>query len=399
MDSTNVRTAPEIGQGLAQELNGAHDVASLKKAIQDTYDAHDTSSQTDWNTMSQILKNSVSLKQIGLGDFVLTGVDESNTGNPEIIMKDGNVNIAVDETGVAHVLPATMSTGDAFTAPAAPATSGDATTPPPAGTTADAPLAPAAPPTTAPTDSAAPQAAPATDAPSPASTAGDTTPSEDPATGVAPDGSFGQNGRKMVLSSDGTQGTYTVQPGDSLWTIAEDKLGVGDAANDPDFQTRVANLVAQLTSDNNISNPDMIYPGQQLNFTNLQNSAYDSSSYDAGSASSSTTSPSASDAAASPPPVIASSDVVPTSQDSSPDGSSSTDDPPVGQTPAQTDSGVSQPGSSSIAQNPDGPNSTPDIPNYNTVPLPPQDQDLTPPSLPPDAGTLSHSGSGDDFGS
>jgi LysM repeat protein len=93
----------------------------------------------------------------------------------------------------------------------------------------------------------------------------------------------------MVLSSDGTQGTYTVQPGDSLWTIAEDKLSVGDAANDPTFQTRVANLVAQLTSDNGISNPDMILPGQQLTFTNLQNSAYDASSSDATSVPSSDT--------------------------------------------------------------------------------------------------------------
>jgi LysM repeat protein len=172
----------------------------------------------------------------------------------------------------------------------------------PPGTASDAPVAPptivplepAAPPSAPVADSTVP--APATDAPPTAPDSSDATSAEDPSTGVAPDGSFGQNGRKMVLSSDGTQGTYTVQPGDSLWTIAEDKLGVGDAANDPTFQARVANLVAQLTSDNNITNPDLILPGQQLTFTNLQNSAYDSSSSDASSLPSSGTDASSTDA-------------------------------------------------------------------------------------------------------
>jgi LysM repeat protein len=193
----------------------------------------------------------------------------------------------------------------------------------------------------------------------------------------------------MTLSSDGTQGTYTVQPGDSLWTIAEDKLGVGDAANDPEFQTRVANLVAQLTSDNNISDPDLIYPGQQLTFTNLQNSAYDPSSYDAASATSPTTAASATDAPSQPPPV----NVAPTSSDSGQDGSS-TDYAPAGQTPAQDYSAASQAGSNLIAQSPNGSYSTADVTNYNTLPLPPQD--LTPLPTQPDAGTMNGSGSGDD---
>jgi LysM repeat protein len=194
----------------------------------------------------------------------------------------------------------------------------------------------------------------------------------------------------MVLNSDGTQGTYTVQSGDSLWTIAEDKLGVGNASNDADFQTRVANLVAQLTADNNITNPDMIYPGQQLTFTNLQNSAYDSSSYDASSTSASTGGTTATDAT-TPSPVTASSGVIPAGPDSSPDSTSSPVDSTAGQAPTQADSVISQPGPL-VAQSPGNPSSTPEVANYNTVPLPPQDQDLAPPAQ------SAMAGNGDDSG-
>jgi LysM repeat protein len=253
MDSTNIRTAPE----LAQELNSANDKTSFSKAILDTCNAHDESSHADWTQMNQTLRESVSLKQLGLGDFVLTGTDTSHPSDPEITLSkpDGSEPIAVDSQGI-------ITVGSLFPAAATDATAAPVTV---AAVPTDSTVAPASA-TAAPTD--------ATAAPS---TSGDGTIAEDPATGVAPDGSFGPNGRKMVLNSDSTQGVYTVQPGDSLWTIAEDKLSVGDASSDPDFQTNVANLVAQLTSDNNISDPDLIYPGQTITFTNLQNSAYDTS--------------------------------------------------------------------------------------------------------------------------
>jgi hypothetical protein len=127
MNNTNVRTAPDIAQGLVKELNGAQDAPSLQKAIQDTYDANDKATQTDWNAMSAILRNSVSLKRFGLGDFVLTGVDESSKGVPELTMvrNDGSVNIALvagsSPDAPSPTVVSTQTAGDGTATPGAPA--------------------------------------------------------------------------------------------------------------------------------------------------------------------------------------------------------------------------------------------------------------------------------------
>jgi hypothetical protein len=206
----------------------------------------------------------------------------------------------------------------------------------------------------------------------------------------------------MQLNSDDTQGVYTVQPGDSLWTIAEDKLGVGGAANDPDFQTRVANLVNQLASDNNISNPDMITPGEQLTFTNLQNSAYNPGTSDASTVSSTTssvttsptdstvnattsstdtTTPSPADTTTSTAATTSDGSVSPVAttpvnpSNMSPDNSTTNSDSASTQTPDTDDSAVSSP--SSVAPPLAGQSSASIVsPDYNGVPLPAQDADM-----------------------
>jgi hypothetical protein len=394
MDATKIKTAPE----LITELGNAHDQPSLSQAILDTCNAHDAASQDDWTKMSKMLHDNVSMSKLGLGDFAITGVDESDKSNPQLTMsnKDGSELIAVDGQGRIFALsdlfsPASSDSSDTTTPAATPTT--DATTTPAATPTTDATTTPAAAPTTDATTT--PAATPSTDATT-------TSANEDPATGLAPDGSFGPNGRKMQLNSDDTQGVYTVQPGDSLWTIAEDKLGVGGAANDPDFQTRVANLVNQLASDNNISNPDMITPGEQLTFTNLQNSAYNPGTSDASTVSSTTssvttsptdstvnattsstdtTTPSPADTTTSTAATTSDGSVSPVAttpvnpSNMSPDNSTTNSDSASTQTPDTDDSAVSSP--SSVAPPLAGQSSASIVsPDYNGVPLPAQDADM-----------------------
>ena len=57
-----------------------------------------------------------------------------------------------------------------------------------------------------------------------------------------------------------SHGTHVVQRGESLWSIAKSLLG-GNASN-AEIQAKVKELAAM----NGISNPNRIYPGQQINY-------------------------------------------------------------------------------------------------------------------------------------
>ena len=84
---------------------------------------------------------------------------------------------------------------------------------------------------------------------------------------------FGANDRAMILSADKNSGVYNIQSGDTLWAIAQDALTKPGETLSSDQQTAMATqilaMVDQIASDNNISNPDEIYPGQQIMINNL----------------------------------------------------------------------------------------------------------------------------------
>jgi LysM domain len=85
---------------------------------------------------------------------------------------------------------------------------------------------------------------------------------------------FGANGRQMQMSADGNSGSYSVQGGDNLWSIAQDALTPPGQTLTPDQKASLApeiqQMVTQIAQDNNISDPNEIYPGQQLTINGLK---------------------------------------------------------------------------------------------------------------------------------
>ena len=76
-------------------------------------------------------------------------------------------------------------------------------------------------------------------------------------------------------------GNYSIQAGDSLWTIAKNQYG-DNLKSDAD----IANAVNEIASANNLENPDLIYAGDELNLPDLFNESQeiDSSETDSQSA-------------------------------------------------------------------------------------------------------------------
>lgn len=148
-------------------------------------------------------------------------------------------------------------------APAPTPTPAPAPTPPPAPAPAPAPPPAPAP---APVQSAAPEPAVTASAPqrqtgvrpTPAPAQVAVAPAAPPAPVPAPAPAPPREIVAVAQSHAAGTGSLTVRAGDSLWSIAQDRLGSGASAQ------RILREVDRLWSLNGLDDPDLIYAGQQL---------------------------------------------------------------------------------------------------------------------------------------
>ena len=72
---------------------------------------------------------------------------------------------------------------------------------------------------------------------------------------------FGESGRRFDTANDGRT-TYTVQPGDNLWSISKDLLQ--RQSSSPPTPQEITRAYQEIARENGIANPNLIHPGEKF---------------------------------------------------------------------------------------------------------------------------------------
>jgi hypothetical protein len=229
---------------VVSKFENANDANSFKGAFNSAVLLTETDRSSWQDVQSQL--QSADLSKIGLNGFEITGIDAPQSNNNGAALSPELELTATDGSGKTERVDSNGKIYDSQNNPTGDTLQFANSTP---------------------SDSTSTTAA-TTSGDSTSATTNGTTPSDNAAAPI------GNNGRTVQMNSDDTSGTYSVQGGDTLWSIAQDVLTPPGQTLTPDqiqaMAPQIEQEVQKIAQDNNINDPNLIQPGEQLTLNGLK---------------------------------------------------------------------------------------------------------------------------------